>query len=255
MNLAAQVVAWLIDPTHWSGDGGIPARILEHLVYSGLALLVALVVAIPLGLLVGHTGRGGFLIVGFANGLRALPELGLLILLVLLVGIDLLPVIVGLAVLAIPPVLAGTYAGVRNVDRAVVDAARGMGMRSSQVLLKVELPNALPLMLGGIRGGALQVVATAAVAAYVSFGGLGRFLIDGLRQQDYPQMASGALLVAALALVVEGLLALVQRTVVSPGLRAGGGGRRTPAADAVRTEPSSSTVSPSPAPQYAGADR
>lgn len=258
MNLVAQVAAWLTDPAHWSGYGGVPARILEHLTYSGLALLVALVVAIPLGLIVGHTGRGSFLIVGLANGMRALPELGLLILLVLLVGIDLLPVIVALAVLAIPPVLAGTYAGVRNVDRAVVDAARGMGMRGSQVLFKVELPNALPLMLGGIRGGALQVVATAAVAAYVSFGGLGRFLIDGLRQQDYPQMASGALLVAALALVVEGLLSLVQRTVVSPGLRAGGGGRRNPAADAVTTVPvtgSSSPVPSSTAPQLAGADR
>lgn len=254
MNLVGQVAAWLADPAHWSGLGGIPARILEHLVYSGLALLVALVVAIPLGLIVGHTGRGGFLIVGLANGLRALPELGLLILLVLLVGIDLLPVIVALAVLAIPPVLAGTYAGVRNVDRAAVDAARGMGMRGSQVLFKVELPNALPLMLSGVRGGALQVVATAAVAAYVSFGGLGRFLIDGLRQEDYPQMAAGALLVAALALVVEGLLTLFQRTVVSPGLRAGGGGRRSPTVDAVRTEPEATPAS-SPAPQLAGADR
>jgi len=150
-------------------------------------------------------------------------------------------------------VLAGTYAGVRNVDRSVVDAARGMGMRGGQVLFKVELPNALPLILGGIRGGALQVIATAAVAAYVSFGGLGRYLIDGLRQQDYPQMAAGALLVAALALIVEGLLALVQRAVVSPGLRATGGARRTPTADAVRTD-SSSTI-PQPAPQLAGADR
>lgn len=258
MNLVAQVAAWLTDPAHWSGYGGVPARILEHLTYSGLALLVALLVAIPLGLVVGHTGRGGFLIVGLANGMRALPELGLLILLVLLVGIDLLPVIAALAVLAIPPILAGTYAGVRNVDRAVVDAARGMGMRGPQVLFKVELPNALPLILGGVRGGALQVVATAAVAAYVSFGGLGRFLIDGLRQEDYPQMAAGALLVAALALVVEAVLAVVQRLVVSPGLRARGGGRRTPAAAVVHIDSeagSSSPVSSSPAPQLAGADR
>jgi osmoprotectant transport system permease protein len=255
VNLANQIAAWFADAAHWSGAGGVPARLVEHLLYSGLALLLAIVVAVPLGLLVGHTGRGSFLIVGLANGLRALPELGLLILLVLLVGIGLLPVIVALAVLAVPPVLAGTYAGVRNVDRAVVDAARGMGMRENEILLKVELPNALPLLIGGVRGGALQVVATAAVAAYVSFGGLGRYLIDGLRQQDYAQMAVGALLVAALALVVEGLLALGQRAVVSPGLRAIGGGRRTPAAGAVTTEPAADPAAPSSAPQLAGADR
>lgn len=246
MNLVNQVVAWFADPTHWTGAGGVPTRLFEHLFYSGLALLVGLLVAVPIGALVGHTGRGAFAIVGVANGLRALPELGLLILLVIFVGIGLVPVVVALAVLAIPPLLAGTYAGVRNVDRAVVDAARGMGMRDSQVLLKVELPNALPLILGGVRSAALQVIATAAVAAYVSFGGLGRYLIDGLRQQDYPQMAAGAVLVAALALFVEAVLALVQRLVVSPGLRSRGGTRRTPTADVARTEPT---------PELAGAKR
>lgn len=255
MNLASQVVAWLSDPTHWTGSGGVPVRLIEHILYSGMALLLGLLVALPLGLLVGHTGRGGFLLVGAANGLRALPELGLLILLVILLGIGLLPVVIALAVLAVPPILAGTYAGVRNVDRAVIDAASGMGMRGSQVLFKVELPNALPLILGGVRGAALQVIATAAVAAYVSFGGLGRYLIDGLRQQDYPQMAAGAVLVAVLALVVEGLLTLLQRVVVSPGLRAGGGARRSPAADAVRTEPEAMPASSSTAPQFVGADR
>ena len=255
MNLVGQVLAWLSDPAHWTGPGGVPVRLGEHLFYSALALLLGLMIALPLGLIVGHTGRGGFLLVGAANGLRALPELGLLILLVLLLGIGLLPVVVALAVLAVPPVLAGTYAGVRNVDRSVIDAARGMGMRGSQVLFKVELPNALPLILGGVRGAALQVIATTAVAAYVSFGGFGRYLIDGLRQQDYPQMAAGAVLVAVLALVVEGLLTLLQRVIVSPGLRAGGGARRSPAADAVRTDPEAVPVSPSTAPQFVGADR
>lgn len=228
MNLINQVLGWFADAGHWAGASGVPARLLEHLSYSALAVLVGLVIAVPVGALVGHWRRGGFAVVGLANGLRSLPELGLLTLLVLLLGIDLLPVIIALAVLAIPPLLAGTYAGVRNVDRSVIDAARGMGMREWQLLLKVELPNALPLIFSGLRAAALQVIATAAVAAFVSFGGLGRFLIDGLRSRDYPQMAAGALLVAALALLVEAVLAVLQRIVVSPGLRPTGGARRSP---------------------------
>jgi len=258
MNLLQQVIAWLSEGTHWTGGGGVPNRLLEHLSYSAFAVLIGIVVAVPLGALVGHTGRGGFAIVGLANGLRALPELGLLTLLVLLMGIDLLPVIIALAVLAVPPLLAGTYSGVRNVDAAVVDAARGMGMRERQILFSVELPNALPLMLGGLRAAALQVIATAAVAAFVSFGGLGRFLIDGLRTRDYPQMAVGAVLVAVLALTVEAALALVQRGVVPPGLRLSGGDRCAPADAIVRTgataEPSGPPVA-STTPEMAGAHR
>ena len=225
MNLGA----WFADPSHWSGPSGIPARILEHLFYSGLTLLVAVVLAVPVGAFVGHTGRGGFLVIGVANWLRSLPDLGLLILLVLLVGLGLLPLIVALLVLAVPSLLAGTYAGVNNVDRAVVDAARGVGMRERDILLQVELPNALPLLLGGLRAAALQVIATAAIAAYVSYGGLGRYIIDGRAQHDYTQMAAGAILIAALALVVEAILAGVQRLVVSPGLRAASGRARPPA--------------------------
>ncbi|GAA4549340.1 ABC transporter permease [Pseudonocardia xishanensis] len=242
--------SYLFDASHWSGPTGIPARIGEHLFYSVLALALGAVVAIPLGALVGHTRRGGFLVVGVANGMRALPELGLLTLLVLLMGIDLLPVTIALAVLAVPPLLAGTYAGVRNVDAGAVDAARGMGMREGQILTKVEFPNALPLILGGLRAAALQVIATAAVAAYVSFGGLGRLLIDGLKSLDYSQMAAGAILVALLALTVEGLLALVQRAVVSPGLR--GGGRRSPTAE-ITGKSSEPTPEPEPIPEKAGA--
>lgn len=226
-----------------TGLGQVLVRVVEHLAYSGLAVVVGLLVAGPIGALVGHTGRGAFLLVGLANVLRALPSLGLLILLVIVVGFGLFPVFLTLAIVAVPPLLAGTYAGVRNVDPAVVDAARGMGMRGSQVLLKVELPNALPLVLGGIRSAALQVIATAVLGAYVGFGGLGRYVIDGLRQQDYPQMAVGALLVAALALAVEGVLALVQRFVVSPGLRARSG--RSPVADLARTEPDAPPARPS----------
>ena len=250
-----EVVAWFSDPYNWRGFGGVPVRLAQHLQYSALALVVALVIAVPIGAAVGHTGRGGFLIVGFANGLRALPELGLLTLLVLGVGVGLVPVIVALAVLGIPPLLAGTYAGIRNVDRAVVDAARGMGMRERQVLLKVELPNALPLMLGGLRAAALQVVATAVVAAYVSFGGLGRFLIDGLKTGDGGQAAAGAVLVVVLALVVEGVLALVQRLVVSPGLRAAGGTRRSPTAEVATTDTSVAAAAFHPVPEPSGVTR
>lgn len=250
MNLLAEVVAWFATTANWTGSAGVPARLLEHLYYSGLALVIGLVIALPLGALVGHTGRGSFLVVGLGNGMRALPELGLLTLLVLLMGIGLLPVVLALAVLAIPPVLAGAYAGVHNVDRATIDAARGMGMREPQVLMQVELPNALPLILGGIRSAALQVIATAAIAAVVSYGGFGRYLIDGQRQQDYAEMVAGALLIAVLALLVEAALAVLQRMVVSPGLR--GGGRRNPVADVARAEPDIPRVPPSPAPEPAG---
>jgi osmoprotectant transport system permease protein len=219
MSVFSDVVSWLGDPTHWSGAQGVPTRVAEHLGYTGLAVAVAAVVAVPLGALIGHTGRGGFLVVGLANGLRSLPELGLLTLLVLGMGIGLVPVTLALVVLAIPPLLAGTYAGVRNVDRATVDAAKGMGMTGPTVLMRVELPNALPLILGGLRAASLQVLATAAIAAYVSLGGLGRFLIDGLAVSDYPQVVSGAVLIAALALLVERVLATAQRLAVSPGLR------------------------------------
>jgi osmoprotectant transport system permease protein len=252
-----EVIEFLTDSYNWRGSGGIPTRLLQHLEYSALALLVAIVIAVPIGAWVGHTGRGGFLIVGGANGLRALPELGLLTLLVLAVGIGLLPVIVALAVLGIPPLMAGTYAGIRNVDRSVVDAARGMGMRESQVLLKVELPNALPLMLGGLRAAALQVIATAVVAAYVSFGGLGRYLIDGLKSGDNGKTVAGAVLVVVLALVVEGILALVQRYAVSPGLRARGGTRRSPVAEIPTTDSRlQAAVDPTDStPETVGADR
>lgn len=209
---------WFTDPAHWSGSNGVPARLLEHLGYTGLALLVALVIAVPMGLIIGHTGRGGFLVVSMANSLRALPTLGLLVLLVLFLGIGLGAPLIALIVLAVPPILAGSYAGVRAVDPAVVDAARGMGMRGSDVLLRVELPNALPLILGGVRSAALQVISTATIAAFVALGGLGRYIIDGLAVRDYSQMAAGSLLVSLLAIVADLGLAGLQRALVSPGL-------------------------------------
>jgi osmoprotectant transport system permease protein len=220
------VFSYLLDPAHWTGVQGIPARLVEHLGYTALTLLIALLIAVPVGAWIGHTGRGGFLVVGLANGLRALPTLGLLVLIVGATGLGLLGPITALVILAVPPILAGTYAGIRNVDPAVVDAARGMGMRGREVLFGVELPNALPLIIGGIRSSVLQVISTASVAAYVALGGLGRFIIDGLAIRDFPEMVAGSVLVAVLAIVADLLLAGLQRLLVSPGLRASPGPRR-----------------------------
>jgi osmoprotectant transport system permease protein len=235
---------WLTTSAHWQGGTGIPVRIGEHLEYTGITMLIAMVVAIPIGVLVGHTGRGGFLVVGIANGLRALPTLGLLTIVVLAAGLGLAPPILALTVLAVPPLLAGTYAGIRAVDAAVVDAAKGVGMRGWQVILRVEIPNALPLIFGGIRSATLQVIATATIAAYVGLGGLGRYVIDGLSSEDYTQALAGALLVAVLAIVIDLLLVVGQRIVVSPGLNEASlsrrSGRRTenspaPGAEVVHT--------------------
>ena len=232
--MIASLVDWLTDPANWSGADGIPVRLGQHLVYSVVATMLALAIGVPAGLYIGHTGRGTFLVAGLANALRALPTLGLLILAVLLLlprlSGDLgfvIPSILVLVILAVPPLLTSTYAGVQSVDPAARDAAYGMGMRGGQVLTKVEIPCALPLMFSGLRSAVLQVVATATVAAYVSLGGLGRFVIDGLASHDYPQVLGGAVLVAALAVAVDLLLAAVARLSVSRGLTGRYGRSRT----------------------------
>ncbi|WP_308286159.1 ABC transporter permease [Actinomycetospora soli] len=217
--MLSSLIAWFGAPAQWSAAAGIPTRLLQHLGYTALSVLVGAVIAVPVGLYIGHTGRGRLLVVGLANGLRALPELGVLVLFVLLLGLGLTPVVLALMLLAIPPLLAGTYAGISGVDPAAVDAARGMGMTERQILFGVELPNALPLMVAGLRTATLQVVATATIAAFVSLGGLGRYIVDGQAQRDFTQMAGGAILVALLAIVLEVALQGVQRAV-TPGTRA-----------------------------------
>ncbi|OLL73884.1 Glycine betaine ABC transport system permease protein [Pseudonocardia sp. Ae168_Ps1] len=214
-------LGWLFDGANWTGPEGILVRLAEHLGYTALTMLVAMAIALPLGAWIGHTGRGGVVVVGLANALRALPTLGLLVLLFLLVGLGLLGPLIALVIMAVPPLLAGAYSGVRNVDPAVVDAARGVGMRGPEGLWKVELPNALPLIVGGVRSATLQVVSTATVAAYVGIGGLGRFILDGLGQRDFGAMIGGSVLVALLAVVADLVLGGLQRLIVSPGLRAG----------------------------------
>ncbi|MEV0901706.1 ABC transporter permease subunit [Actinoplanes sp. NPDC049802] len=214
-------LSYLLDPAHWElgAPGSIPTLILAHLGYTALALLLGTIVALPVGLYIGHTGRGAFLAINAGNAGRSLPTLGLLMLLVTLLGLGLLPVLIALTVLVIPPILTSTYAGMRSLDHRVVDAARGMGMRSWQVLTRVELPMALPVLMSGFRSAALQVVATATVAAAVGLSGLGRLLIDGLAVNDYSRVLAGAIVVAVLAVLVDLLLALVQRRIVSPGLK------------------------------------
>lgn len=221
------VWTFLSDPANWSGSDGIWNRVFEHLLYTFLALAIAAVIALPLGALIGHTGRGAGLIGGVANALRALPSLGLLILLVLW-GLDNLPgesaitapAIAVLVILGIPPMLTNTYAGIAAADPAARDAATGMGMTGGQVLRRVELPIALPLVISGVRSAFLQIVATATIAAYVSLGGLGRYLVDGPKAivNPYGIMAGGAVLVALLAIIGDRVIAGIGALVVSPGL-------------------------------------
>lgn len=208
MNFVEGAIAYVLTADNWTGPVGIAARILEHLEYTALAVAASAFVAIPVGLIIGHTGRGTLLVVGAVNGLRSLPTLGVLLFGTLLYGLGLGPSLVALMLLGVPALLAGTYAGIANVEPTVVDAARAMGMTEAQVLTRVEVPNALPLILGGLRNATLQVVATATVAAYASLGGLGRYLIDGIKEREFHLALVGALMVAALALVLDGLLAL-----------------------------------------------
>ncbi|MGB9308601.1 MAG: ABC transporter permease [Mycobacterium sp.] len=208
MTFIEQALSYLCTASNWSGPVGLTARTMEHLEYTAVAVLASALIAVPIGLLIGHTGRGTLLVVGAVNGLRALPTLGVLLLGVLLFGLGMGPPMVALMLLGIPSLLAGTYAGIASVDPLVIDAARAMGMTELRVLLRVEVPNALPLILGGLRSATLQVVATATVAAYASLGGLGTYLIDGIKEREFHIALVGALMVAALALILDGLLAL-----------------------------------------------
>lgn len=235
MNIFAQVSRYLTTGSNWSlGDSmSISARLLQHLQYTVLALAIAAVIALPVGFYIGHTGRAAFVAINAGNAGRSLPTLGLLTFMVTLIGIGLVPAIIALVVLAVPPLLTNVYAGLRAVDPAAVDAARGMGMKSWQILFQVECPMALPIMLSGLRNATLQVVATATVAAYVGLGGLGRYLIDGLALHDYVQVVSGAILVAVLAVVLDVVLSAIQRLVVSAGVTGRAATRRRRPAAAV----------------------
>jgi osmoprotectant transport system permease protein len=211
---------WLRQPAQWHGADAIPARILEQLGYSGLALLIAAVIALPLGVAIGHTGRGAFLAVTLTSAWRSVPTLGLLVLLVVVLGFSALTWLVPLVVLGIPPILVNAYEGVAGVDPGLRDAAAGVGMTRWQQVLQVEVPVALPLIIVGLRTAAIFVVSTATIAAYIGLGGLGRYIFDGLANNNYGEVAGGAVLVVLLALVVLLLSALVRRLAVPAGLRA-----------------------------------
>jgi osmoprotectant transport system permease protein len=217
VNLLGDAFVWLNDPLNWQGTKGVPHLTYEHLYISFFAVFFGAVVAVPSALVLGHTGRGGGLTVAVANVSRAIPTLALLTIFAATpIGFGNRATIVALAVFSVPPLFVNTYVGVRTVDPDVVEAARGMGLSGSAVLLRVETPLAVPLIAAGFRTASVQVVATAGLAALVGGGGLGVIINDGLGQQDRPQILAGGILVAALAVVVEAVLALVQRQV-TPG--------------------------------------
>ena len=219
MTLIGDAIAWLTDSSHHRGPNGIGHRMVEHLWISVVVVVIAAAIAIPVGFVIGHTGRGRGVAVALAGAVRALPTLGFLSIIALNIGIGLQAPLIALIVLAIPSILTGAYAGFEAVDRTTIDSARAIGMTEMQIVAKIEIPLGLVLLIGGLRSAALQVVATATLADYVGGGGLGRFIFSGLKTNDYPQMLAGALLVIALALVSETAFGLAQRLAVPIGVR------------------------------------
>lgn len=228
MDFLLKAIAWIVDPANWVPGSQSPLpigdRLVEHLVYSGVSLALAMLIALPLGFYIGHTGRGRQFVIGFTGAMRALPTLGVLFFLTMVLrsGLSTTPAvligsIIAFVLLAIPSLLAGAYAGLESVGREPIDAARAIGMTELQILFKVEIPLALPVIIGGIRSGALQVIATVTIASYVGLGGLGRIISSGIGLNDYTVILGGALLVTALALSVDGVFALLQRVTRTAG--------------------------------------
>jgi osmoprotectant transport system permease protein len=220
VSLLDTTVAWLTNPEHWSGTDGVAARLVEHVGISALSMLLAIAVALPAGLYIGHTRRGVSLAVAVANIGRAIPSLALIGIIVPFtqafdpgLGFFLYPTLLAMSILAIPPILLNAYAGVSEVDAELVEAARGMGFTESQILQRVEIPLALPVILGGVRSAAVQVVATTTLGALFGLGGLGRFIVDGIAQNDDGQLFGGVFLVAVIAVSIEGSLALAQLVI------------------------------------------
>lgn len=225
MSLFVDTAKWFVDPAHYQGSDAVQTRVFEHIELSALALIVAALIALPIGLYLGHTGKLGFVAVNVANIGRALPSLALLafalpIAFALGLGLGFWPTFIALVPLAIPPMLTNAYVGTRAVDRDVIESARGMGIGELGILRRIELPLALPLVLAGMRTSAVNVVATATLGALVAGGGLGRYIVDGLGLQEYDRLFAGALLVALLAIAVEVAFGTFERRAVSPGLRA-----------------------------------
>jgi osmoprotectant transport system permease protein len=219
MNFLGEVARWFADPAHWQGASGIPTRLEEHVLMSLVATAVAALVALPIGLLLGHYGVGGAVAINISNIGRALPSFAILVLLVQLVGIGAIPAFIALVALAIPPMVTNSFVGMRDVDPELRDAARGLGFRESRTLLRVELPNAMPVVMAGIRTAGVQVVAPATLAALVGWGGLGRYIVDGIANRNFVEVFAGAVLVALLAAAAEIGLAVLQYALTPAGLR------------------------------------
>jgi osmoprotectant transport system permease protein len=226
MELLAKVVAWFASPDTWSGPDAIPIRVAEHVGISVASLLIAGAIALPIGLAIGHTGRGASFAINLANLGRAIPSLAAIGIVVPFtqaidpdLGFGLYPTVIGMVVLAIPPILVNAYTGIAEVDRDLVESARGMGLREREILRGVEIPVAIPVLFAGIRSAAVQVIATATLGAIYAFGGLGRYIVDGVAQNDNGKLFGGVFLVAILALGSEASLSILQRVLTSPGLR------------------------------------
>ncbi|MEO6207160.1 MAG: ABC transporter permease subunit [Candidatus Limnocylindrales bacterium] len=229
-----EIFGFFLDPANWEGTRGIPARLLEHVFISAVAIAAATVIALPIGLYIGHTGRGANLAINLANIGRAVPSYAVLVMVLPLalalapvlgysptLGLNFIPIFISMILLAIPPILVSAYAGLRSVDRDLIEAGRGMGLREGQILRSIEVPIASSVLIGGFRTAILQVIATATIGAILSGGGLGRFIFDGLNQglAGRPSIYAGAILVTALAVVVDVVLAMIQRRLVPRGLR------------------------------------
>lgn len=225
MELFSEAWQWLTNPENYTSEGSVIQRSIEHLAYTAIVVLFAAIIALPLGLFIGHTGRGRRWAVGITGAARALPTFGLLLYLVLLVGVERRAVaaVIALVLLAIPPLLAGAYTGVDQIDRRTLDAAPAQGMTDWQVLWRVEVPLALPLIVGGLRSAVLQVVATVTLIAYVGLGGLGYDIIQGIPLRRFDQMIGSAIVIVVLALLLDALFALLTRVVTPVGVRKAGG--------------------------------
>ena len=221
MSLLMDALTWLFAGGHWTGSTGILMRIVQHLGVTVGVVAIAGLIALPIGIYIGHTGRFVTLISATFGVARAIPTLGVLTLIGLWLGIGLSAPFLALLILAVPPMLSATYSGIGSASPTTVDAARAIGLTEMQVVREVELPAALPLIIGGLRSTTLQVVATATLAAYTADAGLGRFLYTGLKTRDYGQMIGGAILVVALALILDALWVRASR---NPHLNSEGAG-------------------------------
>jgi len=225
MELIGTTIAWLTDPANWQGPDGIPTRVVAHILVSGTALLIALLIGLPIGLIVGHTRKGAAVAINVANIGRALPTLAVItIVLPVTVVIDnqlgfkVYPTLIALVILGLPPIIVNTYTGISSVDPDLIEAARGMGLTERRVLTRVEIPVSIPVISGGVRAAATQIVATATLGAIFGGVGLGRFLVEGIAQNDDGMIFGGVTLVALLCIATEGLFTWIQRRLTSPGL-------------------------------------